>query len=410
MPALMCRLILVSLPAFLIACEGGRIAGNGTALRDAETGAHREDAGVAPTGTVPAADALEGGVWLAGDLHLHSDHSADGTAPLPELIAAAEAAGMGYFIATDHDNHVDGDVAGNTWADPAYASSSMLILYGAEWTTHRGHANTISARPYDHASFYALRDALDVDIAARKQALGIHFSANHPDNADSFSFSYDMIDSVEVWNSAIWPLNTGAVTIWDDLLKSGRPLTARGGSDAHHTLAAGLAANNPNGLQQGGNYVGTPTTWVYAAERSAEALVTALTRGRASISANPYAERVEFFADTDGDGRDDLMMGDIGTASGDEVAFRIVLSGGTLPFNTYVVTVVRDGGEFLTLRGPGPEFQFTDTPPAGERRYYRVSVTGLPTPYPQVPVSAALSGTMIALSNPIYFDYTARNR
>lgn len=410
MSAVLHRRLPALLLSLLAACEGGALSPDGLAPRDAETGPHQEAAGPAPVGGVPAAAPLEGGVWLAGDLHLHSDHSADGTAPLPELIAAAEAAGMGYFIATDHDNHVEGDVAGNTWADPAYASESMLILYGAEWTTHRGHGNTISARPYDHAAFYALRDALDVDIAAQKAELGIHLSANHPDNADSFSFSYDMIDSVEVWNSAIWPLNTGAVTIWDDLLKSGRPIAARGGSDAHHTLAEGLAAGNPNGLQQGGNYVGTPTTWIYAAERSAEAVVAALTEGRASVSANPFAERVEFYADTDGDGRDDLMMGDIGTASGTEVRFRVLLVGGTLPVNSYTVTVVRDGAEFLTLRGAGPEFRFTDTPPAGGRHYYRVSVEGLPTPYPQVPVSALLSGNMIALSNPIYFGFTARNR
>ena len=80
------------------------------------------------------------------------------------------------------------------------------MLYGAEWTTHRGHGNTFSARPYDHQQLYDLRDDFDARIAAFVKEAGIHLSANHPGNGDSFSFSYDMVHSIEVWNSAIWAL------------------------------------------------------------------------------------------------------------------------------------------------------------------------------------------------------------
>ena len=48
--------------------------------------------------------------------------------------------------------------------------------------------------------------------------------------------------------------------------------------------------------------VGTPTTWVFARERTPEAVVEALDQGRVSVSANPNAERVEFYADSDADG------------------------------------------------------------------------------------------------------------
>ena len=57
------------------------------------------------------------------------------------------------------------------------------------------------------------------------------------------------------------------------------------------------------------------------------------------------------------------------------------------------------------MTGAKPTVEFTDTPPTGGRSYYRVEVEGPPTDYPQVPQSMALSGEMVALSNPIYFNF-----
>ncbi|MGB1556522.1 MAG: CehA/McbA family metallohydrolase [Oceanococcaceae bacterium] len=357
--------------------------------------------------TVAAPRAVERpeGQWLKGDLHLHSAHSSDATAPLPELLLAAEAAGMDYFLLTDHDNHVNGDVASHSWADPAYTHPQMLMLYGAEWTTHRGHGNVIAAAPYDHASLYALRDAADVEIGRQVEALGVHLSANHPGNGDSFGFSYDIVRSIEVWNSAIWPNNSGAMTIWDDMLKSGRPLTGRGGSDAHHTLRDGLMAGEPNGLQELANFVGTPTTWVFARDRSAEAVVQALDLGRVAVSAHPQAERVELWADADGDGQMELQMGDITQAPGGVVQFEVRIHGSPLPLPLYTVRVVKNGAEFAQFPLSVDGLRFEDTPVAGERSYYRVELQGPPLPYPAAPGVGLLSAGMISLSNPIYFGF-----
>ncbi|MNW16796.1 hypothetical protein D3C71_2157730 [compost metagenome] len=49
--------------------------------------------------------------------------------------------------------------------------------------------------------------------------------------------------------------------------------------------------------------------------------------------------------------------------------------------------------------------RFTDTPGLGERNYYRVEIEGPQAPYPEVPNSMAQSQNMIALSNPLYFNY-----
>ncbi|MEB0277159.1 MULTISPECIES: hypothetical protein [unclassified Mucilaginibacter] len=78
---------------------------------------------------------------------------------------------MDFLCITDHDNHVDGDVAHNTWADPEFKSDSVLLLYGAEWTTTRGHGNVFSAKPYNHQSLYDVRDQRDTVIGRVKGSL-----------------------------------------------------------------------------------------------------------------------------------------------------------------------------------------------------------------------------------------------
>jgi hypothetical protein len=358
---------------------------------------------------IPPVASLDDGVWMKGDLHLHSRHSKESTNnPVSKIIRFAEKVGMDYIALTDHDNHVNGDVAHHSWADPEYRSRSLVLLYGAEWTTHRGHGNVFSARPYDHQRLYDVRDARDARILAVKKALGVHLSANHPIGKDNFGFSYDIADSLEVWNSALWPKNANAIMIWDDMLKSGRKLTGRGGSDAHHGIPDTPEQTRPQSAQATSNYVGTPTTWVFARSRSPQAVVDALTNGRVSVSANPYAPRVEFYADRDGDGRMDMMMGDNSAPTGRPVHFRVKLVGGTIaPGASYTITVVKDGEQLGTFKasGPAPVVDFDDTPATGVRTYYRVEVKGTPTPYPEVPGAMALSGDMIGLSNPIYFNF-----
>jgi PHP domain len=360
-------------------------------------------------GPLPPIASLSDGVWLKGDLHLHSRHSKDSSNNSEgKIISFAESVGMDYICITDHDNHVQGDVAHNTWTDPEFKSNSVLLLYGGEWTTTRGHGNVFSARPYDHQRLYDVRDQRDIVIGAVKKELGVHLSANHPSGKDHFGFSYDMVDSIEVWNSAVWAKNANAIMIWDDMLSSGRKLTGRGGSDSHHGVPDTPEQATKNTYQRQANYVGTPTTWVFAKERTLQAVVDALTNGRVAVSANPYAPRVEFYAALDQDGKMNMMMGDNAKATGKPVKFRVQLTGNTVAGSSYTVRVVKDGDPFSTLQAVGGKttmVEFTDTPKEIGRTYYRVEVEGPPTAYPQVPESTALSGNMVGLSNPIYFNF-----
>jgi hypothetical protein len=176
--------------------------------------------------------------------------------------------------------------------------------------------------------------------------------------------------------------------MWDDQLLSGRMIGARGGSDAHHGIPDDPALIVPQTIEGSANYVGTPTTWIFATARTKPAILAALQAGRASVSSNPYNPRVEFYADMAGNGQFDLMMGDNAGAA-------------------YKVRVIRNREEFTTLLtdAASRSVRFTDTPSADGRSYYRVEVEGPQAPYPEVPNSMAQSQNMVALSNPIYFNY-----
>jgi len=69
--------------------------------------------------------------------------------------------------------------------------------------------------------------------------------------------------------------------------------------------------------------------------------------------------------------------------------------------------VIKNGNPFNTYqaKGKAPFVEFTDTPAAIGRTYYRVEVQGPIAAYPQVPGSMAVTGNMVGLSNPIYFNF-----
>lgn len=356
----------------------------------------------------PPAIIKTNGVWLKGDLHVHSRHSTESSNnSILKIINFSKSVGMDYLCITDHDNHVKGNVAHNTWADPEFKSDSLLLLYGAEWTTTRGHGNVFSDKPYNHQRLYDIRDARDINIGKVRKALGIHLSANHPSGKDNFGFSYDLVKSIEVWNSSVWPKNANAIMIWDDMLSSGRMMTGRGGSDTHHGVPIAPEKPGANTYQAEYNYVGTPTTWVFAKNRNLKAIVEALDNGRVSVSSNPFAPRVEFYADFSGNGKFEMMMGDNVDVKGKPVTFQVQLIGNKLPNEQYTVTVIKNGSKLNAFQVTGeiPVVQFKDTPNANGRTFYRVTVEGKNTDYPQVPKSAPLSEKMVALSNPIYFNF-----
>ena len=340
-------------------------------------------------------------IWLKGDWHLHSRHSTDSSHnPISRITAHANKLGLDYLAITDHDVHVNGAVAAHTWADPEFAASEVPIFYAAEITAARGHFNAFSPTAYDHQRLFDARDARDWDLFALKRELGLHFSANHPRVRNDYGFSFDLADSFELWNTSGWAKNAGGLKVWDNLLHSGRMMPGRGGSDAHHGPHPDMS--RPQSIEALGNNVGTPTTWVHSQGRDLGSILQALEEGRASVSSSPTAPRAELSAETS---EGSVRMGATAPLPDGEVILTLALEN-ALPA-PYRVRIISDRLEIATVWTDAETGTATLTVKPNARTYYRAEVEGPQTPCPDIPYAASQSGTMVALTNPVYFGYDA---
>lgn len=380
----------------------------------------------------PATSSIEG-AWYKGDLHAHSTHS-DGDSSVQEVISTAESIGLDFFVLTDHDGDMDGSPS--QWDDPDYRSDAMVLLHGAEWTTGLGHANVWAPEPFDYTDLWVAnrnRDARAAIDAAHAQ--GALFSINHPSAFLCCPWEYEddeAVDAIEVWNATYLIPNFNYAStseFWEEHLLAGRRITGLGGSDTHElkgfqSLFLGLAE---------------PTTWIFAAERSADALLDAIRKGRVSISSEPSAPRIELQADLDRNVVFDVMMGDtvlldepreillrIRTTSQDASGAEgsvvelppstiddsartnpytaMSFLSGLLESGEYLVLLVRNGeihGLWKTA-GETARIDFQEWVAPDEHVYYRAELWSRP---PQDPIQRDLRGFTVAVSNPIYFGY-----
>jgi hypothetical protein len=242
------------------------------------------------------------GEWLVGDLHCHTVFSHDVWGgpdddntefdeaytlgwTAAEQIAIAELRGLDFLAITDHD-----DVRALT--DPGYRSQELTLIRGYEHSLSKGHAGCLG-----------ITEVLDIDTASDAGALALRdavherggtFILNHPFYADGWRYSPSVVpDSIEVWNIA-WPYrhiapelvdnvppepavadNYKSLPYWEkEFLSKGR-MPATGGSDNHYRATTAA---------QG---VGQPATWVYARDRTPEAILEAIRAGRTFVAAEP---------------------------------------------------------------------------------------------------------------------------
>jgi hypothetical protein len=299
----------------------------------------------------PASAASAKARWLAGDLHAHTTYSHDSYGgpgddntgpedafalghPVVSQFSTAAGRGLGYLAITDHN-----DV--RSQGDPGFGTAGVIGLPGYE-ASLRGHAQMLGATrvlPPGDSSAAAVQGLADT-----VRAEGGVFQVNHPAEGstgfpDDINWSYGYSvrpDTVEVWNiSRLYqpPLpsassNDDAVRYWEGWLDRGARVAATGGSDNHYVALSAI---------QG---VGQPTTWVYAREPTAAALLRALRRGRTFISHQPPRQagpRVFLEADGRGGRRFESMVGDTVRPRS---RMRVRVHGGTGTF----LRVITDGG------------------------------------------------------------------
>lgn len=324
----------------------------------------------APT-TAPARN--RGRAWYRGDGHLHTVHS-DGRRTPAELAAAARAAGLDFFVSTEHNNQT----ASLQWGE--HAGEDLLILNGEEVTTRSGHWCAWQLpigkwidwryRVEDRRQFRRFAD--DVHRAGGLVVAAHPFA---PCFACSYEFDYDHADLVEVWGGP-WTLDDEAsVTTWDGLLRTGRWLPAVGNSDAHHPE----------------HVVGLPHNVVLADELTPRKLMEAVKAGRNWLAESAQVQ-LRFTA---GDGARSAGIGErLRTGSGTPVVVEVVVSG--VP-GTAVRILNQNGPQWIQPVDATGSATVRWTTQTRYSEWVRAEVRR-PVPTGTTP------DTMVALTNPIFLE------
>jgi hypothetical protein len=126
--------------------------------------------------------------------------------------------------------------------------------------------------------------------------------------------------AIEVWNAPWRWYNEPALLRWVAHLAAGERMVAVGGSDSHCVPPAKMT--QPNGP-------GEPCTWVYVeGELTQRAVLDGVEQGHVFISETPGGPFIELRADPSGNGRFDVLPGDVIDAKDGAMArFRVKYRG-----------------------------------------------------------------------------------
>lgn len=253
------------------------------------------------------------GAWLPGDMHVHSDHSSDGSAPRqlldqrgPGNVSVADQIGQGvlrglaWMPITDHRTYVQ-------HYDPLWESDQLLLIPGEE-ANGSPHANPIGAIEWIvQGGVYPERPGWSVLQTSiwDAHAQGAIWSHNHPDDGhvnDDGSPNERAnavgADTMEIWNKAsgIEIELAYAENRWN----AGYRFGGVGASDSHFRELWLIAGP------------GQPVTDAFADGASERAILDALAAGRTRIHGGevlPYP-RLSLEADLQGDGSFEAIAGD----------------------------------------------------------------------------------------------------
>ncbi len=323
----------------------------------------------------PAARVVEGTGrgWYRGDLHVHSVHS-DGRDALPEVLDAAREAGLDFFASTEHNT----SSAALEWG--RHVPDDFLVVNGEEVTTRGGHWLALGVPAGAWVDWrYRVQDGAFPTHAARVRELGGMVVAAHPFSPFSgttWTFGYDDVDAMEVWNGP-WTLDDqAALDAWHAMLVAGRFVPAVGTSDSH-------GRHQP---------VGYPQTVVLAEALGTGALVDALRRGRCWLAESAAVG---------------LSFEVAGATCGGTV------TAGPLDLLPVALEVTGVPGGVATVLGPvGPVALATSDPdgriglthdvPAAAVPFLRVEVRRPEPSVPTDPTTGTPGGPVLALTNPVF--------
>lgn len=283
--------------------------------------------------------------WYAGDFHVHSVESGDARPELDELATFARSRGLDFVLVSDHNttSHLDflGDVQGR--------HPDLLLIPGMEFTTYKGHANTIGSTSFVDSRIGYEGRTLQAAVDAF-HANGALFSINHPmmdlpiEYCIGCAWEHEIpanLDAVEIassgWNTLGVIFTEPAIAFWDVVSARGIHAKALGGSDDHR------AGVDLNGTQ---SPISEPSTMVFAEELSVDAIRSGIRQGRTVVKLQGIEDPM---VELDGAGR----IGDTIIASEAHLTARVTGGKGQS------VRFVRNGLPFAAVSIPEDDFVYT---------------------------------------------------
>lgn len=301
---------------------------------------------------------------LIGDIHTHTTAS-DGVLSLEQLADHAKSHGLDFLAVTDHNQM--------SRTDTFLHIEGLTLIPGVEWTHYKGHAGFLGVdQPYD-TPFYTNteKDALAKFSTARGR--GALIVIDHPCD-ENCSFQFDLhnfpFDCLEIWNGPMRENNLRAVTLWQNLLASGRKIPCVGGSDYHRDRLFQI--------------LGGPCMGVYALSNSPADILIALRRGNSFIRFAPEGPSLQLSSG-------EKIMGDTQMWK-ENVEVQITASGLKTNDVLRVITASETTNLFQAPSDGDLDLSYPVKSPGFVRvEIYRTFIPGLP-PLPAL------------ISNPIYFD------
>lgn len=236
--------------------------------------------------------------WYLGCFHGHArPYSADAYATVGEVLHMVDRLGGDFWALTDHN-----ETAQNRDPD-CRPTGQVQPIRGTEWTWDvggLGHANVLgldsSAAPLALGSISEM-----IDDASY---LGGMVQINHPRDDGYLWGNYPVldpgIDAIEIFNSYERSLrasnDTGSVAWWQRLLSEGHTVAATGNSDYH-------------GYPPGVDTPFVACSRVYAPSNDPDSILKYCKLGQVMVSDTALGRRLYVYADTNGNGIMDLMMG-----------------------------------------------------------------------------------------------------
>jgi hypothetical protein len=200
---------------------------------------------------------------LVGVVHVHHSPSHDSSAPFPEVLEGARAAGLDFLVLTEHvDSEVDVPLPALERAGvyDGNGEDPLLVMVGAELTTGDGHLLALAVPRAHGALGRPGREAIE-----RIHAEGGFAVVPHPFSYGGWRDWGAPFDGMEVHNNAsamrrllgpLLPLRLVHLALnrrslmgrmlrrpareldqWEELLSSGRRVVAISGAEAHRNVS-----------------------------------------------------------------------------------------------------------------------------------------------------------------------------